>query len=210
MNTAKGVDASSPLLGKGIYDIVEVARMIRRDPGTVARWTQGEDPLYSGAQGGDFGFLDVVSLYVISQLRQRKVPIEEIRTGGEYLSGKLNTPYPFAHQRLATVGGAFFTELEDWYDVGKWGQGAFQTMIRHVLQPIEFGTDELARVWRPAAGVWINPRVQTGTPCIDGTRIPTRVLADLAAAGEPLEEIADDFDLNPAQVANALVYEKAA
>ena len=46
MSTARGVYASTKLLGRGIYDLVEAARMIRRDPYTVARWTQGEHPLH--------------------------------------------------------------------------------------------------------------------------------------------------------------------
>ena len=35
---------TEPLLGRGIYDVAEVSRIVRRHPETVARWTRGTDP----------------------------------------------------------------------------------------------------------------------------------------------------------------------
>lgn len=205
------------LLGRGIYDLVEAARMLQRDPYTIARWTQGAESLHPVSQPS-LCFLDVISLHVISRLRQENVPLKEIRRGGRYLANKLNTPYPFAHQQLATAGAAFFgtlpendeSGLENWYDLGKWGQGSFQETIQDVLQPIAFGSDQLARVWRPAEGVLVNPLVQAGAPCIEGTRVPTRLIADLISRGESATAIANDLDLEISQVKAAIAYEKAA
>ena len=210
MSTTRRVGTSSKLLGKGIYDLVEAARMIRRDPYTVAQWTQEEEPLHAVPDSPFLCFLDVISLYVISEFRRRNVSVKEIRRGSEYLTDKLHIPYPFAHQQLATAGEAFFGKIGEWYDVGKRGQGTFETMIRDVLQPIEYGEEELAEIWRPAQGVWVNPLVQAGTPCIDGTRVPTRLVADLTAAGDTLSEIAKDFALDISQIKAAVDYEMAA
>ena len=83
-------------------------------------------------------------------------------------------------------------------------------MIEGLLDPIEFGPDLYASIWRPTNGVWLNPKVQAGAPCIDGTRVPTRVVADLEAVGEHIEDIADDLSLDITQVHAALQYELAA
>lgn len=210
MATKQRDDVDNRLLGRGIYDLVEAARLIRRDPETVARWTRGKQPLYPIAATRFLSFLDLVSLLVISELVDRAVPRREIRAGADYLAKTLNTDYPFAHEQLATAGSAFFGKVGDWVDVGKGGQGAFEPVVRDLLRPIEYGADQLAAIWRPRTGVWVNPAVQAGAPCVDGTRVPTRVIADLADADEDPEDIAEDLHLTVSAVAAALEYERAA
>ena len=199
-----------PLLGRGIYDIAEAARIVRRHPDTVARWTRGTDPLHHVKDDRIFSFLDLISLWVISELIRRGVPRREIRAGAEYVTEHLDTNYPFAHRGLATVGGGFFGDFKEWVDVGKRGQGTFQNVIEELLNPIEFGPDFHASIWRPAKGVWLNPRVQAGAPCVDGTRVPTKVIADLEAGGDHIKDIADDLNLDITQVHAAMQYELAA
>ena len=201
---------TEPLLGRGIYDVAEVARIVRRHPETVARWTRGADPLHHVESDRIISFLDVISLWVISELIRRGVSKRDIRVGGEYVAEHARTNYPFAHQDLATVGAGFFSRFKEWVDVGKGGQGSFPVVIEELLSPIEFGSDLHASIWRPAEGVWLNPRVQAGAPCVDGTRVPTRAIADLEAAGDHIEDIADDLSLDIAQVRAAVQYELAA
>ncbi len=210
MGTKQRADVDQRLLGRGIYDLVEAARLIGRDPETVARWTRGKQPIYPIARTRFLSFLDVVSLLVVSELVSRAVPRREIRAGAEYLAKTLNTDYPFAHEQLATAGAAFFGKVSDWVDVGKGGQGAFEPVVRDLLRPIEYGADRLAAIWRPRAGVWVNPAVQAGAPCVDGTRVPTRVIAALAEADEDPEDIAEDLHLTLSAVGAALEYERAA
>lgn len=207
----KAARLNYPLIGKGIYDVVDIARLIGRDPETVSRWTAGRESLHRVPTKPLFTFLDMISLWVISELIARDVPKDEIRAGRAYVEEKLETQYPFAHKRLATVGGAFFGKLaEEWIDVGKLGQQAFQVVIETYVRPIEFGPDDLAAIWRPTVGVWINPRVQTGSPCVDGTRVPTSVLASLFADDVDPKDLAADFELEIGQVNAALRFEEAA
>ena len=210
MSERAGTTTSTTLMGKGIYDLVEAARLVRRQPDTIARWTRGDQPLHAVSDPLLLCFLDVISLFVISKLRDRGVPLGEIRSGGEYLAEKLGTAYPFAHQQVATVGGAFFGELGEWYDVGKHGQGAFEAVIEDELTPIEYGRDQMADLWRPSPGVLIDPSIQAGAPCIEGTRVPTLVVAGLVKAGESHNYIASDYALDQTQIDAALTYELAA
>lgn len=56
--------------------------------------------------------------------------------------------------------------------------------------------------------VVIDPEFNFGAPTVDG--ISTEVLAEMVDAGEPLEEVADDYGLSPARLRQALAYEWAA
>lgn len=206
------------LLGRGIYDVVEVAWLIGRSPDTVAHWTSKRaragaflEPLLDGL----FNFHDLISLYVISELLRRGVKRKDIIAGGHYMAEQLDISRPYAHERLATVGASFFGEIDkEWLDVGKGGQAAFAEVVQPLLRPIDFGADGLASLWRPAPGVALNPEIQSGSPCVEGTRVPTRLLVELVASGpddeldaEEVEDLADDYNLTPGQVRAAITYE---
>lgn len=211
-------ESEGRLLGRGIYDVVDVAWLIGRNPATVARWTSKRSR--SGAflepsLDGLYSFHDLISLYVISELLRRGVKRKEIIAGGEYMAEQLDTSHPYAHESLATVGASFFGQInKEWLDVGKGGQAAFPEVVEPLLRPIDFGADGLASLWRPAPGVALNPEIQSGSPCVEGTRVPTRLLAELIStppadeldAGE-VEDLADDYNLTPNEVRAAITYE---
>lgn len=204
-------------LGRGIYDISEVARLLRSGRARVEGWTRpraGEPPLLTGELAGLFSFWDLLSLRVIAELTRRRVPRDHIARGAHHLAQSLGTDRPFAHRGLATVGVGFFAEIADgWEDAGLRGQLAFQDMIEPLIRPITFNDSDMASIWRPHAGIWVNPAVQAGTPCVDGTRVPTQLLASLLGMEDvdegDLLEVSDDYRLTAAQVRAALDYELA-
>ena len=140
------------------------------------------------------------------------MPRQDIARGAAHLATVLGTDRPFAHRALATVGVGFFADVAgDWQDAGKGGQLAFQDVIEPLLEPITFNDSDMAALWRPHDGVWINPGVQAGAPCVDGTRVPTHLLADRLGLDElddgDLAEVCDDYRLTVEQVRAALSYE---
>ena len=176
-------------LGRGIYDIAEVARLIGKTRGRVEGWTRprsGRPPLLTGELAGLFSFWDLISLRVIAELIDRRVPRDAIATGAEHLARSLGTARPFAHKKLATVGAGFFAD-------------------------ITFDESSMAKIWRPYPCVWINPEVQAGAPCVDGTRIPTAQIAGLIGidnlADEDIDKVCDDYRITSEQVEAALDYE---
>lgn len=201
---------TSALLGRGIYDVVDIARLTHRDPQTIIGWTTSrvaKPALLEPHVPGVYSFVDLISLNVISELRRRGVSRRDILRGKEYLEGKLHTDRPFAHRGLATVGSSFFVELGSWVDAGLGGQGAFEEVIKPLLEPIEFDDSGLAAIWRPQNGIWLNPHIQAGAPCIEGRRVPTSTIASLVAEGQSVDEVADDFDLSIGDVRAALAWE---
>ncbi len=202
-------------LGRGIYDINEVARLIQSGRTRVEGWTRphrDKPPLLSGELDGLFSFWDLLSLRVIAELVRRRVPRDHIARGAEHLAETLGTNRPFAHRDLVTVGVGFFAKIaDDWEDAGLRGQLAFQHVIDPLLEPITFDDTNMASIWRPQEGVWINPAVQAGTPCVDGTRVPTHQLASLLGLDElndeDLADVCDDYRLTVDQVRAAIRYE---
>ena len=204
---------TSTVIGRGIYDPTEIARLVRVHPDTVARWTTGKHPIVAPSFGSFFDFEDLVSLLVIAQLWRRHVPTDEIRKGVEALADELGVDRPLAHadapERLATVGKAFFANFGEWADVGKGFQLAFMPMIAPVLRPLEYDSDGMANLWRPLDQVTAAPAVQAGTPCVEGTRIPTATIDGLVRVDEDIDDIAFDFDIEVEQIKAALEFEKA-
>ena len=54
--------------------------------------------------------------------------------------------------------------------------------------------DDRLLEWVLAPGVRLNPRIQAGAPCVDGTRIPTATVIGLLDDSDP-KDAAIDFDL---------------
>ena len=140
------------------------------------------------------------------------MPRDHIARGAAHLERSLNTGRPFAHRGLATAGAGFFAEINGgWEDAGLGGQLPFPEVIEPLLEPLTFNDADMASIWRPWNGVWINPAVQAGASCVDGTRVPTQLLASLLDPAAPdeehLSEMCDDYRLTTEQVQAALDYE---
>lgn len=209
-DSVRSVPCTDSYLGRGIYDVAEVARLIKRTRRRVEGWTRAgaeRAPLLLGELDGLFSFWDLLSLRVIGELVERGVPRGKIARGAEYLATELETHRPFAHKRLATVGQGFFADVGSWVDVGMGGQQAFQIVIEPLLEPITFNEAGMAAIWRPHTSVWVNPEVQAGAPCVDGTRIPTQTLVDLHKGGLDVGDLTDDYLLSSEQVRDAIRYE---
>ncbi|HEY3670194.1 MAG TPA: DUF433 domain-containing protein [Acidimicrobiia bacterium] len=204
---------ASSLIGRGIYDATEAARLTRVHHEVIARWTTGKDALVTPAFKQFFDFEDLVSLLVIAELWRRNVDTGEIRRGVEVLAKELGVDRPLAHidapRRLATVGSAFFANFGEWADAGKGWQLAFQPIIEPVLRPLEYDTHGMAQLWRPLPFVTASPIVQAGTPCVEATRVPTTTIDGLVRVGEDIDDIAFDFDLEVEQIEASLRFESA-
>ncbi len=126
---------------------------------------------------------------------------------------ELGTDYPFAHKELATVRRSFFANIVGLSeDAGESGQLAFEDIIDPFLKSVSFDQSDMAKIWKPYTGVWINPAFQAGAPCVDGTRIPTAQLAGLIGSEKDIDsvvgiEVSEDYGLTADQIRAALSFE---
>ena len=56
----------------------------------------------------------------------------------------------------------------------------------------------------------IDPRISFGRPVVLRKGISTSTIAERVDAGESVKEIAADYDLEPSEIEQAVVYERAA
>ncbi len=52
----------------------------------------------------------------------------------------------------------------------------------------------------------IDPAVHHGAPCIRGTRVPVARLVAAVAGGDPLNQVASDYGVQPEDVRAALIF----
>ncbi len=204
------------LIGRGIYDSDEIARLAGVSPRDVSRWAGS--PSHGGgllfpADRRLFTFWDLVTARVTATLLQRRVPLANIRDARNHLKSAVDTDWPLAHygvlNRIANVGRSVYFDDGDgqWLDATLGGQAPLAVVVEPLLRRLEFDAAGLASLWRPRDGVVLQPTVQAGTPCVEGTRISTRLLADLAAQGEDVADLADDYELTRELVRQAIEYE---
>jgi len=210
------VDMTSTMIGSGLYDASEVALLCGLAPDQVVRWstpsTHGDAPV-SASFDRLFSFADLVAFTVARQIRDNGVSDRHLRKGVATLRSTWGIDSPLAAEqiieRLATSGDSFLAQRadSDYEDIGRGGQGTFQDVIKVHLRRIQFDGAGQPTRWTPADGVVIDPEVQAGAPCVEGTRIPTRVVAERAAV-EPDDDIAFDLDLELTAIEAAIRFEE--
>ena len=160
-------------------------------------------------------FEDLISMRVIAVMRALDVSWLNIYRAERWLREQTGYPRPFAVQRVWTETVDVFAELPTigLIAASRHGQWAFPELIGEYLQPVEDLTFirhngvHVAYDWTPHDNVLINPEVQFGEPCIQGTRIPTRTIWRISHGGDSLAYLAKAFRLSEAQVNHALRWE---
>lgn len=208
-------DVTSTMIGSGLYDASEVGLIVGLMPDRVVRWTtdsaNGKAPVVPTFDRL-FSFADLVALTVVAQIRAN-VSDRHLRGGVSELRTRFGIVNPLAVNsiiaQLATSGDSFLLREagDEFDDIGRGGQGTFREVVELDLKRIEFDDRGGPARWRPIDGIVIDPSIQAGAPCIEGTRIPTAVIASRLASDEP-DDIAFDLDIEFAAIEVAARFEE--
>jgi uncharacterized protein (DUF433 family) len=213
----KTIESTRGDLGTGVYALGDLRRFVSfsgtPDEGAkVARWLRTAlNPADHHRWQADYSFSDLVSLFVVRELRQKGVSPQTIRAAEDYLRLKWRTDRPFAREDIKTDGVEVL--CDDDPDAGPAqieGAGLRgQQMLRHTIEDsLEsvYYSDKVAAYWMPSAGVIVDPRVQFGAPVVAGTRIPTDAVAGVAKA-LGVERAVRRFDISTDLVESAIQFE---
>lgn len=212
-------------LGLGIYDLREAARLTGLNPARVRRWfvqrpsEANRRPAlrsdYATTQGATaISFLDLIDVFVFGQLRTHGVSLPTLRKVSNRLQKQLDTRHPFAHCRLATDGHEVFLrscdangQLELVEVLSR--QRVFPEIIAPFLKRLDYDpTTELAKLWRIADGVVLNPKIALGKPVVDGVFVKTELLASAwHANGQDTDAVARWYNVSPDDVKRAVEFE---
>lgn len=230
---------AGPYAAIGAYGVAEAARFARVNTQTARRWIRGSgvhryapvlQPDLSPVDGRyALSFLDLIDLLVVGRFREEGVSLQWVRRAHTWLSQKLETRHPFAHNKLFTDGTSIFLEMWEkvsnahesgtearGHDVKEHrlietvtGQHAVPMLLQPYLTQIEYSSDtRQALRWRIAEGVILDPFRSFGKPTLTETGTTTFVLASSYwANGENTTLVADLFNVSPESVRCAVLFE---
>lgn len=205
------------LLGCGVYDANEIARLLAESADRIVSWStpdaRGNPGIVQLVQERTFSFSDLVSFAIASQLRRRGVSDRHLRHGITELRRITGTEVPLARRSIlestGTSGKSLLANVgDDWVDLGRGGLGAFESIEQVSFKALDYDELGVARRWKPSPLVVLDPRIQAGAPCVEGTRVPTSVIASMLS-DETVDVVADDLDLTADEVQAAAAFERA-
>lgn len=219
-------------LERPVYGFSQVDDLLGLKGGTARRWIDGYErrgreyaPIVRERRLGDelVTWGEFVETKVLAAYRDAGVPMLRMRPVVEGLRQRFQVRYP-----LATIRPYVDDELRVVYEVqeevdledsmrlvveASSGQYVLAPDVRRFRRMAVFEDvgDEQAIVTRlhplgENRQVTIDPVRRFGTPVVRST--PTDVLGELVRAGEPIEWVAEQYDLTLEQVLDALEYER--
>ena len=209
---------------EGIYDVPTVARYLLATrhasqvypvtSRTLIGWIRRglTNPSLADVPGRELliAFEDLISLRIIATLRAAGVSWQRIRRADKWLRDHTGHPRPFATQQLWTERSEVLADFGDLLIAASQHGQIAMSLIKEFLIPIhglQFENEVAAR-WEPRKHVVLDPRIQFGEPCINGTRIPTRSVWDMIRAGDPQSLVEDAYDITAMELTAAVEWEQ--
>lgn len=210
--------ALSPFVA-GAYPISMVAALTGLDASGLRRWIGGGahsepvvQPSYGQRQNGRWlvSFLDLVELKIVGELRRHGVSLSQIRQAHSKGRELLAVQHPLASREVRTDGTrVFIHHRETLMDLGS-KQYVLEKVVAPFLVELDYDeTSNLACRWRVATGIVLDPTRSLGHPTLEDCHIMTAVLHESYLAwGESEIDVAEAFNISPAQVLRAVKFEQ--
>lgn len=202
------------------YSLAEAARYTKSHSSTISSWyNRGGNlgpALVGREKGRPLSYMQLVEVAFVVTARELNISLGEIRTTRNYFRQRFQVEFPFATLRFQTQGLSLLLDLEEvepsqergrFILGGRAGQLAWAPMMLARFMEFDYEND-LAILWHVAgrrSPVQIDPRVNFGAPTVSG--IPTWAVRGRYEAGEDIEDIKEDFDLEAPEIVAALNFE---
>jgi uncharacterized protein (DUF433 family) len=214
------------------YSFHEVALCARLPVATLRVWALGRTyPTASGQKRTPpmleiadreqklLSFVNLIEAHVLRGLRTKhEFTMHHVRKALKELGRHQPPAHPLAFEDFLTDSADLFIErFGRLINLNRAGQIAMrETFIAHLKRIERAGIDGPVRFFpfirsedvRGSRTVTISPRVAFGRPVIAGTRVTTAEIAGRVNAGDMVEKVAEDFDLTPQQITDAILFER--
>jgi uncharacterized protein (DUF433 family) len=220
---------------KPIYSVEEAAGYLGIPVNTLYAWTLGrrrpgsQSEYYPSVlqfvdrRTRQLSFFDLVEAHILRAAVDKNIPLKRIKQGLEYVRKEYpQHPRPLLTWDFRTdgkdllVGGMLGSKEKDkeaLVNASHHGQLEITGVIEEYLELIGWDSEGHPDTIFPKLGrriVSISSGIVSGRPAIEGTRIPTAVIAQRFRAGETADDLATDYKLPPETIEAAIKYEKAA
>lgn len=212
------------LLARPLYQVTDAARLLHMPSSTLRYWVDGDHkrpPVLREQATGDLTLTwgEFAEAGLLREDRIRDVSRQHLRIVIGILREEFGVPYPLAHckpfigpnRRLVIAAqqqdglpteDAIVWQSED-------GQLVLRDKVALYLDRVEFEEDDgpARRIYSVGKDtpILIDPKRSSGSPTVRGVR--TEALVELVEAGEPIEQVAEDVNLDPKELRAALAYE---
>ena len=215
------------------YGLAEAARYLKLPAATLRSWVFGRaypkgeavatfQPLIKPARREPplLSFYNLIEAHVLRSLRtEHGIAIKELRKAIRYAERTLNIERLLLSKDLRTHAGAvFLEEYGKLINLTASGQLAMRRLLEDHLKRVEW--DQWAfpvRLYpyvsaQPTAArpIAIDPGIAFGRPVVLRMGVTTEVIAERIDAGETVDALAEDYDLKPEEIEEAVLYERAA
>lgn len=214
--TISGIERGTDL-GQGLYSLASLRAYVAlngepEDGGYVLDWLTGVlNPVGHSRWRPDYSFGDLISLFVVRELKKKGVKSGHIREAEAYLRKKWNTDRPFVSDEIKTDGCGIFVDDElvagdQLESAERHGQQVMREAVKERLTHVRYD-EGTASNWTPMRHILVDPRVQFGEPVIEGTRIPTESVLDMTSYAD-LDGIAKELSITVGQAKAAVSFEQ--
>ena len=216
------------------YTPAEAARYARLPVSTLRAWALGRQ-YPTSAGGGHFpplirpasrqppllSFSNLIEAHVLRSLRtEHGVSVKALRSALAYAEKALRIERLLLRPELRSDAGRLFLDrYGELIELSASGQLAMRRVLEEHLKRVEWDASRFpARLYPFVSAVApseerliaIDPRIAFGRPVLVRKGVSTSAIADRIDAGETVEDIAADYDLGPAEIEQAALYERAA
>ena len=165
-------------------------------------------------------FWNLIEAHVLRALRtEHGVSVRDVRKALQYAERELRIERLLLRRELRSQAGELFLErYGELISLSTSGQIAMKHLLQEHLKRVDwddwkfpvrlyrFLVSEVMTADRPIA---IDPKIAFGRPVVLKRGITTEVIAGRIDVGESVEDLAADYDLEPAEIEQAVVYERA-
>ena len=216
------------------YTVAEAAHYLRLPPATLRSWVFGRR--YATTEGSScfeplirptsqtpprLSFWNLIEAHVLRSLRtDHGVSVRALRSAIAYAEKELSIDRLLLRQELSTDAGTIFLErYGELIELSASGQLAMRRVLAEYLKRVERDSSKFPVQLYPflPAGasaeerpIVIDARIAFGRPVLVRKSISTRVIAERLDAGESVDDVAADYDLDPSEIEQAAIYERAA
>jgi uncharacterized protein (DUF433 family) len=190
---------------------------VRGRPYETSRGRQKWPPLIHAAdpKAGRVSFANLVELHVLSVLRGKKVRVERIRSATAFIRQEMGTEHPFADVDAATDCVDIYVEYLGRLLNASTSGAVLRPLVEKYLERIDRDERGLASRLFPITrddglnlrSVLIDPARRFGRPVLASANVETSVIAERFLAGESTPELAEDFDVEPRDIEEAVRFE---
>lgn len=216
------------------YTLAEAARYLKLPVATLRSWVAGR-PYPKAAGVGRFqplihppsspppmlSFWNLIEAHVLRSLRtSHGVALKQVREALAYAQRKLGIQRLLLRKELRTdAGKVFLDRYGELIEVSASGQIAMRQLLEEHLKRVEwdewqfpvrlypFLSSEAIVSARPIA---IDPKIAFGRPIVVSAGVSTAAIAERIDANETVEELAVDYGLTPAEIEQAVLFERTA